>query len=60
MNETMYDKISILLNEANNPLPQIAIPARKRLKAAIEAGETVFVDGEMFGYPGGVKSDPKG
>ena len=59
MNEKKSDNISILLNEANNPLPQIAIPARKKLEAAIEAGETVFDDAEMFGYIRRVKSDSK-
>jgi hypothetical protein len=55
MNEEKNTDISNLLNEANNPLPQIGIPARKKLQAAIEEGETVFVDPAIFGYVGSMK-----
>jgi hypothetical protein len=59
LDKSTADKISILLNDANNLLPQIAIPARKRLQAAIEAGEAVFIDPTLFGYPPGLQSNPK-
>jgi hypothetical protein len=55
MNEKMSDYASMLLKASNNPLPQIAIPARKKLKAAIEAGEIVFVDAKQFGYAEEIK-----
>jgi len=47
------------LNDAHNPLPQIAIPARKKLHAAIEAGERIFIDPTLFGYPAELESNPK-
>ena len=59
MDKSISDEISILLKDANNPLPQIAIPARKKLHTAIATGETVFIDPTLFGYPAGLRENPK-
>jgi hypothetical protein len=42
--------VSKLTTEANEPLPQIAIPGRKRLEAAIDAGQDAFSDASAFAY----------
>jgi hypothetical protein len=58
MNErplTLSD-VSKLTTEANEPLLQIAIPARKQLEAAIDAGQDAFSDANAFDYAREMKS----
>ena len=39
-----------LTNKANGPLPHVAEVARMALKAAFEAGESAFLDKNVFAY----------